>query len=79
MYGSRLTLQANTSALMYVGRRHQFLADKDRDAARRVINAICIGVKVLTLQPQIGRPVDDMVPVLCEWLIDFASSSYVIM
>lgn len=34
-------------------------------------------VKVLGLQPQIGRPIDDMPEEFREWVIDFGDSGYV--
>ena len=41
------------------------------------MKAIREGVKVLALQPGIGRPVEDMEPEFREWLIDFGDSGYV--
>jgi plasmid stabilization system protein ParE len=64
-------------ALNDVQRLYRFLAPKDSDAARRAVQAIRAGVKLLAHQPRVGRPVDDMAPEFREWLIDFGDSGYV--
>lgn len=66
-------------ALADVQRLYRFLAQKDEAAARRAIQSIRIGVKTLADHPGIGRPVADMDPAFREWLIDFASSGYVVL
>lgn len=35
------------------------------------------GVRVLAMQPEIGRPTEDMEPEYREWQIDFGNSGYV--
>ena len=64
-------------ALADVQRLYRFLASKNMDAARRAVQAIRQGVKVLTLQPGMGRPIDDLPVEFREWLIDFGDSGYV--
>ncbi len=64
-------------ALADVQRLYRFLASKNIDAARRAVQAIRQGVKVLTLQPGMGRPIDDLPIEFREWLIDFGDSGYV--
>lgn len=64
-------------ALRDVQRLYRFLAVKHRDAARRAVVALRAGVKVLALQPEVGRPVEDMDPEFREWLVDFGDSGYV--
>lgn len=66
-------------ALRDVQRLHRFLAEKNADAAKRAVQAIRQGVKVLAKQPGIGRPVEGMEPEFREWLIDFGESGYVAM
>lgn len=66
-------------ALGDVGRLHDFLAVKDRDAARRAVRAIRQGVKVLARHPQIGRPAAEMEPAFREWIIAFGASGYVVL
>lgn len=66
-------------ALASVQRLYRFLAIKDVDAARRAIETIRAGVKVLAHQPQIGRPVDELDLVFREWIIEFGDSGYVVM
>jgi plasmid stabilization system protein ParE len=63
-------------ALADVQRLYRFLASKNIDAARRAVQAIRQGVKVLTLQPGVGRPIDDLPVEFREWLIDFGDSGY---
>lgn len=64
-------------ALADVQRLYRFLASKNMDAARRAVQAIRQGVKVLTLQPGMGRPIEDLPVEFREWLIDFGDSGYV--
>ena len=64
-------------ALADVQRLYRFLASKNIYAARRGVQAIRQGVKVLTLQPGVGRPIDDLPVEFREWLIDFGDSGYV--
>ena len=65
------------SALRDVQRLYRFLAPKNLDAAKRAIQAIRQGVKVLEQQPGVGRPVDDMDDEFRDWIIDFGDSGYV--
>jgi plasmid stabilization system protein ParE len=64
-------------ALLDVARRHQFLAPKSRDAAKRAVKAIRLGIKVLGKHPEIGRPVEEMPPEFREWVIEFGRGAYV--
>jgi len=66
-------------ALQDVQRLQRFLADKNADAARRVVKAIRESVKVLAHQPGVGRPVEDMEPEYREWVINFGDSGYVVL
>jgi len=64
-------------ALLDVARLHEFLVPKSRDAARRAVQAIRQGIKVLGKRPQIGRPVEEMAPQFREWVIEFGDGAYV--
>jgi plasmid stabilization system protein ParE len=64
-------------ALLDVQRLYRFLAPKNQDAAKRAVTAIRQGVKVLSLQPAMGRPVEDMDDEFRDWIIDFGDSGYV--
>jgi len=64
-------------AIRDIQRLREFLQPKNPLAAKRAAKAILDSVKVLTLHPQIGRPVDEMPPEFREWLIDFGNSGYV--
>ena len=66
-------------ALDDVARLHDFLAGKDRDAARRAVRAIREGVKVLVRHSGIGRPAAEMDPAFREWVIAFGASGYVVL
>ena len=66
------------SAAADVQRLYRFLRPKNPDAARRAVQAIRRGVKVLTLQAQIGRSIEDMPDEYREWLIDFGDSGYIV-
>ena len=65
-------------ALLDVQRLYRFLASKDVDAAKRAVSAVRQGVRVLTYQSRIGRPVDDMPDEFREWMIDFGDSGYLV-
>jgi len=65
------------AALADVQRLYRFLAPKDKAAARRAIQSIRTGVKLLAHQPGAGRPAEDMDPSFREWPIDFGSSGYI--
>lgn len=58
-------------ALRDIQRIYRFLAGKNPGAAKRAVQAVREGVRVLGHQPQIGRPIDDMAEVYREWQIDF--------
>ena len=64
-------------ALLDVQRLYRFLASKNVDAAKRAVSAVRQGVRVLTYQSRIGRPVDDMPDEFREWMIDFGDSGYI--
>jgi plasmid stabilization system protein ParE len=64
-------------ALRDVQRLYRFLAEKSPEAAKRAVKVIRDGVSVLSRQPGVGRPVEDMDPEFREWLIDFGDSGYV--
>ena len=64
-------------ALIDVQRLYRFMAPKNLDAAKRAVNAIRQGVKVLGQQPGVGRPVEDMPDEFRDWIIDFGDSGYV--
>jgi plasmid stabilization system protein ParE len=66
------------AALRDIQRLHRFLAPKSPDAAKRAVKAIREGVRVLGLQPGIGRPVDDMPEAYREWFIHFGASGYTV-
>jgi plasmid stabilization system protein ParE len=56
---------------------YRFLAPKGPEAAKRGVQAIRQGVKVLEQQPGVGRPVEDMDDEFRDWIIDFGDSGYV--
>ena len=65
------------SALLDVQRLYRFLAPKNSEAAKRAVQAIRQGVKILEQQPGLGRPVEDMDDKFRDWIIDFSDSGYV--
>lgn len=44
----------------------------------RAAKSIREGVKVLALQPGMGRPADDLDAEFREWMIDFGDSGYIV-
>jgi len=69
-------LRWSQAALRDVARLHDFLAPKSRDAAKRAVRAIRLGLKALGKHPEIGRPVDELPPEFREWVIEFGSGAY---
>ena len=65
------------SAVRDLQRLREFLQPKNPLAAKRAGEAIVKAVQVLGLQPQMGRPVEDLAVEYREWLIDFGDSGYV--
>lgn len=65
------------AALVDVQRLYRFLAEKNPGAAQRAVKSIRESVKILSYQPEIGRPAEDMEPEYREWLIDFGDSGYI--
>jgi plasmid stabilization system protein ParE len=70
-------LKWSQPALRDVGRLHDFLAPKSRDAAKRAIKAIRQGVRALIKHPEIGRLIEEMSPEFREWVIEFGSGAYI--
>jgi len=65
------------AALLDVQRLYRFLASQNLAAARRAVKAMREEMKVLVLQPTIGRPIEDLPEAFREWVIDFGDSGYV--
>jgi len=66
-------------ALLDVQRLYRFLAPKNIDVAKRAVKEFRGGVKVLALQPGIGRPMQDLEHEYREWMIDFGDSGYIVL
>ena len=70
-------LKWSEAALRDVARLHDFLLPKSPDAARRAVKAIRQGIKALGKHPEIGRPVEELLPEFREWVIDFGGGTYI--
>lgn len=70
-------LKWSPQSLQDVARLHDFLASKSRDAANHAIKAIRQGLKLLEKHPEMGRPVEELLPEFREWVIEFGSGAYV--
>lgn len=70
-------LKWTLQSLRDVIRLHDFLAHKSPDAAKRAVQAIRQGVKVLGNHPEMGRPVDELPTEFREWVIEFGSGAYI--
>lgn len=64
-------------AIRDLQRLREFLRPKNPVAAKRAADTIIKALQVLVIQPQIGRPVEDMPDQYREWMIDFGDSGYV--
>jgi plasmid stabilization system protein ParE len=58
---------------------YRFLAEKNRDAAKRTAQAIRSGVQIILQHPEVGRPAEEMEPEYREWPIDFGNSGYLVL
>ena len=56
---------------------NQWATEVLQHAAKRAVTAIRQSVKVLSLQPGMGRPVEGMDNEFREWIIDFGDRGYV--
>ena len=72
-------LKWSRAALLDMSRLRDFLASANPDASRRAVQAIRSGVRILSRQPQLGRPVEQMPPEFREWIIPFGQSAYVVL
>ena len=66
-------------ALADVQRLWRFLATKSVDAAGRAAHAIREGARTIAIQPEAGRPMEDMEPEFREWPVPFGDSGYVVL
>ena len=66
------------SAIRDLERLRDFIRPKSAMAAKRAGEAIVKSVQVLGLQPQLGRPMEDLPENFREWIIDFGDSGYVV-
>jgi plasmid stabilization system protein ParE len=57
-------------------RLREFLRPKSPEAAQRAAKVIVKAIQILTLQPGVGRPADDLGPECRELPIDFGGSGY---
>ncbi|MBV6752561.1 type II toxin-antitoxin system RelE/ParE family toxin [Pseudomonas sp. MWU13-2100] len=65
------------AAIRDIQRLREFLRPKNADAAGRAGTVIMQSVRMLGIQPHIGRPIEDLPDEYREWLIDFGDSGYV--
>lgn len=72
-------LRWSRAALLDIARLHNFLIGKSEDAARRSIQTIRQGVKMLGNHPQIGRPVEELPQEFREWNIEFGQGAYIVL
>jgi plasmid stabilization system protein ParE len=70
-------LKWSPNGLRDVARLHDFLAAKNRDAAKRAVKAIRRAVKLMGKFPEMGRPVEELPEEFREWVIEFGSGAYV--
>jgi plasmid stabilization system protein ParE len=54
-----------------------FWLPRARDAAKRAVKAIRQGVKALGKHPEMGRPLEEMVPACREWVIELGRGAYI--
>ena len=67
------------SALLDIQRLYRFLAAKNISAAQQAVKVIRENLKILTKQPGVGRPVEDMDPEYWEWPINLGDTGYIVL
>jgi addiction module RelE/StbE family toxin len=72
-------LSWSPEALGDVQRLYRFLAPKNPDAAKRAVQSIRAGVKLLAHQPNAGRPAEGKAAGFREWRIDFGIDGYLVL
>jgi plasmid stabilization system protein ParE len=72
-------LKWTPQSLRDVARLHDFLAAESRESAKRAVQTIRQGVKLLGKFPEMGRPVEELPVEFREWVIEFGSGAYVAM
>ena len=70
-------LKWSPQSLRDAARQHDFLVSKSPDAAKRAVQAIRQGLKLLGKHPEMGRPVEEMPTEFREWVIEFGGGAYV--
>jgi plasmid stabilization system protein ParE len=70
-------LKWSPQSLRDVAWLHDFLEPKSCDAARRAVNTIRQGIKLISKFPEMGRPVEELPTEFREWVIEFGSGAYV--
>ena len=65
-------------ALLDLQRLYRLLVPKNPDAAKRAVQAIRQGLKVLEQQPSLGRLAHEMDDAFRDWIIDFGDGGYVV-
>jgi plasmid stabilization system protein ParE len=63
-------------ALADLDRLHVFLAERERNAARRAIRASRDGMRLIAAHPEAGRPVEGLDPAFRERWISFGGGGY---
>lgn len=66
-------------ALADAQRLYRFLASKNPDAARRALGAIRSQVRILEIQPGLGRALAEADSEYRVWPVDFGESGYVVL
>jgi len=65
------------SAQLDLVRLREFLLPKSPLVARRAVQAIRRGVRILQTHPELGRTIEGLPPNIREWIIEFGKSAYV--
>lgn len=65
------------AAIRDLERLRAFLRSKNPDAARRAGEAIRKGVRILAIEPRLGRLIDDLPDDFREWVIEFGDSGFI--
>jgi len=67
------------SALASVRRWHDFLQEKNPEAAQRAIKLVRGSIKIISSHPEAGRPIAEMDSEYRKWVIPFIGRAFIVV
>jgi len=67
------------SALLGVKRWHDFLREKNPEAAKRAVKLIRGGVRTIASYPESGKPIEELDAEYRKWIIPYVGRAFVVV